>query len=161
MLTKTTETAVQTLIYIAGQNSDNPLSPKHVADELKLSPSYLAKIMRILTKASILKSHKGALGGVTLGKDPADITFLSIIEASQGQLLQDFCEEKHVDLSCGFYQAMYSAHVSLMKILSSWSLADLVNNPCHGAGLPKRRNCRVYTESAVKSGGASIDGARR
>ena len=46
-----------------------------------LSVSYLAKIFQELAKAGLVRSHRGARGGFSLARPPADITLKEIIEA--------------------------------------------------------------------------------
>ncbi|MBZ0256281.1 Rrf2 family transcriptional regulator [bacterium] len=130
MINQTTEISIKTLIYLTLRDSDAPVSPKYLAEELNESPSYMAKITGLLVKAGILRAHRGVSGGVTLFREPGNVTLLEIVEACQGKLLGDYCKETDpVDETCGFHQAMYQVHKSTTEILSQWKLSDLARKP--------------------------------
>jgi len=131
MLTQTSETAIRALIYLALVKSSEPLTPRHIAEHLRTSPTYMAKITRQLVKANILRSQRGAAGGVSLARDPEKITLLSIMEASQGLLVGSYCEEieEHSEPVCAFHRAMKEAHHAVISVLTRWTLADLVARP--------------------------------
>ncbi|MDP8244368.1 MAG: Rrf2 family transcriptional regulator [Candidatus Hinthialibacter antarcticus] len=130
MLNQTTEISIKTLIYLTLRTLDAPVSPKVLAEELNESPSYLAKITGLLVKAGILRAHRGVSGGVTLFRQPEDVTLLEIVEACQGKLLGDYCKETdQIEDTCGFHQAMYQVHKSTTEILNQWKLSDLARKP--------------------------------
>lgn len=131
MLTQTSETAIRALIYLALVKSAEPLTPRHIAEHLGTSPTYMAKITRQLVKANILRSQRGAAGGVNLARDPEKITLLSIMEASQGLLVGNYCDEivEHSEPVCAFHRAMKEAHHAVVSVLTRWTLADLVARP--------------------------------
>ena len=66
MLTKTTVSAIRALIHVGLHGSGGPISPRRIAEQLGESPTYLAKVMRLLVKAGILRAHFGMAGGVVL-----------------------------------------------------------------------------------------------
>jgi Rrf2 family protein len=101
-----------------------------MAEHLNESPSYLAKVVRHLVRAGILKAHRGVAGGVLLNRDPQNITLLAIVEACQGAVLGDFCSETN-DLAstCTFHQAGAELHQAIVGVLSRWTLAAFVRQP--------------------------------
>lgn len=131
MLIKTTELAIKTLIYLALQDKPEPLSPRQIAQSLGFSPTYLAKTTNLLVRADILKAHRGALGGVTLGRSAGQISLLEIVEACQGRLVGDYCQESAPPSVkvCGFHQAMLEVHQAMVHTLSKWTLKDLADRP--------------------------------
>ena len=62
-----------------------------------------------LVRTGILRSTKGAHGGVVLARGPEEITLLAVIEACQGLLTANYCQaivsHEAVHL-CSFHQAM-------------------------------------------------------
>jgi Rrf2 family nitric oxide-sensitive transcriptional repressor len=131
MLTQTSEVAIRALIFLALRNSAEPLTPREIAESLMTSPTYMAKITRQLVKANILRSQRGAAGGVTLARDPERITLLAIMEASQGLLVGNYCDDMsdHAEPVCAFHRAMKEAHHALVSVLTRWTLADLMARP--------------------------------
>jgi len=101
-----------------------------MAEHLGESPSYLAKVVRHLVRAGILKAHRGVSGGVVLNREPQNITLLAIVEACQGTVLGDFCSEAtDLTLTCGFHQAGAELHRAIVGVLSRWTLADFLRRP--------------------------------
>ena len=145
MLTKTSRSAIRALIHLGLNATGGPVSPRIVAEQLGESPSYLAKVARQLAKAGILRAHRGVTGGVTLNLPPEEITLLAIVEACQGTILADFCEDG-ADLAqtCAFHQAAAELHDAIVRVLSKWTLAELLANP-HPAE-PIRTAVRCWLE---------------
>jgi Rrf2 family protein len=130
MLTKTSISAIRALTYLGVCDAQEPVSPRSIAEELGESPTYLAKVMRHLVKSGILRAHRGVAGGVTFGRQTEQISLLSIVQACQGTILGDFCEEAD-DLAktCAFHQAGAELHQAIVGVLSRWNLAQLIEKP--------------------------------
>ncbi len=62
-----------------------------VAKEMKIPPSFLAKIISQLSIAGLLTTNRGAAGGVTLKRDPSEISMLDVVEAIDGPILLNEC----------------------------------------------------------------------
>ncbi|MDK2973509.1 MAG: Rrf2 family transcriptional regulator, nitric oxide-sensitive transcriptional repressor [Candidatus Sumerlaeota bacterium] len=146
MLTQTSETAVQALVYLVLQNTQEPMPPREIADAIGASPTYMAKITRMLVKANILRSHRGALGGVTLSRDAGNITLLEVVEACQGLLIGNYCDgiEGHVEPVCQFHRAMFEVHQATLSILTKWSIKDLASCPYSPEDIPENMGCKMH-----------------
>lgn len=144
MLTKTSENAIQILLYLALRDEEAPVAPKTLADDLGASPSYVAKITGLLVKAGILTAHRGTHGGVTLDRRPGGVTLLEIVEAAQGKILGDYCTEgaKPGEV-CAFHAAMLELHRSIVDTLHRWTLGDLMKRPEPAAALRGKVPCRI------------------
>ncbi len=144
MITKTTELAFKALIFLGLYGGKGPVTPRLIAENAGTSPSYMAKVTSLLVKATILNSHRGAQGGVTLNRLPVKITFLNVIEACQGQMVAGYCKETpHMESVCSFHHAMQEVHLATTAVLSRWTLEDMLNN-CTPATLEiGKSNCRM------------------
>lgn len=144
MITKTTLTAVRTLVYLGKIDSDAPIAPRKIAAELEESPTYLAKVTGILVKAGILRSHRGVAGGVTFARPPSEVLLLEIVEACEGLLVAGYCQD-HPDPQqvCGFHHAMMELHEATVEALSRWTLADLVARPHPSPEIADSVECRL------------------
>lgn len=130
MLTKTSLLAIRALLWLVQHGRDASVSPRRIAEALDASPTYLAKVLRLLVKVGILRAEKGVKGGVRLNRLPAQITLLAIVEACQGTLLGDYCEPGcHAGQTCSFHQAAEELHLAVTGILSRWTLAQLAEHP--------------------------------
>lgn len=130
MLTKTTLSGIRALLVLGQSPEGTVLSPAVIAQRLGESPSYMAKVTSRLARAGIVRSQRGAGGGVRLGKPPAAITLLAIVEACQGSLVPDYCEDTAWHRkTCGFHRAAAELHETLVGVLSRWTLARLLEMP--------------------------------
>ncbi len=139
MLTKTSRSAIRLLTYLGQLGASDPLSPRALAERLGESPTYLAKVARHLVKAGILQAQRGVTGGMVLNRDPRTITMLAIIEACQGTIFGDFCDEApDLARACAFHQACAELHDAIVGVLSSWTLAQFIQKP-HPIGMLNKR----------------------
>jgi Rrf2 family protein len=130
MLSKTTVSALRALIYLARREGTACVSPRRIAEALDESPTYLAKSLRYLVKTGILRAEKGVHGGVRLGRQPAKVTLLAIVEACQGTIVGDFCQASWPACSCcGFHHAALDLHNAITGALSRWTLDQFIAIP--------------------------------
>ena len=66
LLSKTSQYAIQALIYLAAQEGQVPMLNRNIASYLKVPSAYLAKIMQDLARSGLLYSYRGRLGGFCL-----------------------------------------------------------------------------------------------
>jgi len=144
MLTKTTETAIQILVFLGLYDEREPVSPNELARHLKTSPSYTAKITGMLVKADLLKAVRGSRGGVVLARAPEEITLLAVVEACQGRILGDYCDGVgEVHQTCAYHQAMKEAHDAILGVMQKWTIGDLVKKPLPSEEIRSSVNCRM------------------
>jgi Rrf2 family protein len=67
------------------------ISARELAARQELSPSFVGKIVSTLARAGILATHRGASGGVELGRPADAISVLDVIEAVQGPIRLSRC----------------------------------------------------------------------
>ncbi|MFO7799936.1 MAG: Rrf2 family transcriptional regulator, partial [Rhodohalobacter sp.] len=66
---------------------DTVFPTRKISSELGLSNEYLVKILQKLKEEGIIRSKKGATGGVQLNRNPRDITLYEIIKATNPSFL--------------------------------------------------------------------------
>ena len=81
LFTKASEYALLAMICIA-QNTES-VDVDTIAEKLKISRSFLAKILQSLARTKLLNSFKGAKGGFILARKPSEITLLEIITSAE------------------------------------------------------------------------------
>lgn len=136
MLGKTSLSAIRALLVLAQEPPETVMSPRRLAQMLRESPTYLAKVMRQLGKAAIVEAEMGAKGGVRLLRPAEEVTLLAIVEACQGAILPDYCRSAQPGLGvCGFHRAAAELHLAIIGVLERWTLRDLLAKPTEaGAG---------------------------
>lgn len=84
LLSHTSQYAIQSLVYIALQDSDTPILSREVAAQLGVPSAYLAKILQALCKGGLLTSHRGRLGGFSLQENPSEVNLMRAVSITEG-----------------------------------------------------------------------------
>jgi Rrf2 family protein len=96
-ITRQADYAIRAVRYLAKQKSlaekgnSERVATSTVAREMKIPASFLAKIISQLSIAGLLHTSRGARGGVSLARDPKDISVLDVVEAIDGPILLNEC----------------------------------------------------------------------
>ena len=90
-ITRQADYAVRAVLHLSKQGGNQRSSTSTVAEEQHIPPSFLAKIISQLSIAGLLHTSRGARGGVTLARDPKEITLLEVIEAIDGPIQLNEC----------------------------------------------------------------------
>lgn len=91
ILSRTSQYAVQALIYMATQPAETPVLNKDIAAKLNVPAPYLAKILQNLAKGSLLYSFRGRLGGFCLREDGTKMTLMDILLLTEGPAFTQSC----------------------------------------------------------------------
>lgn len=120
--------AIHALINIA----ENPgTNAARVAEQLELSKTYMAKVLRKLVEAGIIESQMGRSGGVRLKVAPQDLDLVTVIEAVSGPLMLDWCQAQARCATqrrkgyCKLNRAYYQAGREIRQVLQGVRVADL------------------------------------
>ncbi len=110
-------------------NKQQTATVSEIAVEEAIPESFLRKLLKPLIRAHIVRSERGYSGGITLARDPEEITVLDVIEAVDGELSLNDCV---LDPSeCGFIQrcSMHNMWIETTEVLKEhlkgYSLADV------------------------------------
>lgn len=91
VLSRTSQYAVQALIYIATQPVGQPVLNKDIAERLNVPAAYLAKILQSLCKQGLLDSFRGRLGGFRLKEGLHRTTLMQILVLTEGPEFTKSC----------------------------------------------------------------------
>ena len=83
--------ALRALIFLSGLREGRVATLAEMAQTLSLPREFLAKILKALTGSALVRSVRGAHGGYTLARLPAEISFLEAIEAAGGPVQINVC----------------------------------------------------------------------
>ncbi len=78
--------ATRILLCISRLQGDRPVSKKRISEQEGISTDYIEQIIVPLKNAGLVSSVRGLHGGFLLAKDPAEITVLDILSASEGDI---------------------------------------------------------------------------
>lgn len=79
IFTRTSQYAIQALIYLATQPGGQPVLNREIADRLGVPRPYLAKILQDLSRGQILDSARGRRGGFSLRHGAEKTSLLDIL----------------------------------------------------------------------------------
>lgn len=85
-LTNASRYALQAVVFLAAQDSPNPLASYQIARMRHISEKFLLKVLTSLVRAQILLSLKGPNGGFRLARPANKITVLDVVEAVDGPI---------------------------------------------------------------------------
>ena len=129
-ITRQADYAVRTVLHLARMEDRKLAATRTVAEEENIPPSFLAKIISQLAVAGLLHTSRGARGGVTLGRDPKDITLLEVVEAIDGPIQLNVCVGGDgactFDETCPIRPVWCDAQVELVNRLKGTSFGDLL-----------------------------------
>jgi Rrf2 family protein len=86
-ITRQADYAVRAVLYLAQLGPEQRAATSQIAQEQRIPPSFLAKIVSQLSVAGLLQTSRGARGGVSLAKPADQISLLEVVEAIDGPIL--------------------------------------------------------------------------
>jgi Rrf2 family protein len=128
-ITRQADYAVRAVLHLA-RNGDQRTATSAIAEEQRIPPSFLAKIVSQLSIAGLLHTSRGARGGVTLARNAKEITLLEVIEAIDGPIQLNECVGDSgacaFDDNCPLRPVWCDAQEELVTRLKGTNFADMV-----------------------------------
>ncbi|MDP2878000.1 MAG: Rrf2 family transcriptional regulator [Sulfuricella sp.] len=91
ILSRTSQYAIQALIYIATRPPGEPILNRKVAEYLGVPTAYLAKIMQNLCRGNLLYSYRGRQGGFCLREGGEKTDLMQIVTLIEGVGFTENC----------------------------------------------------------------------
>ncbi|MBB4171854.1 Rrf2 family protein [Rhizobium sp. BK538] len=131
------EWALHCCAILAGLPAGRFLSTKALAEFHGLPKEYLSKALQSLSQAGLVDTTLGPSGGYRLAKAPAELTFLDIVEAVEGNARTFVCNNIRANNPCrplGYCESgpcavariMWEADEAWRQKLRSVRLSDLI-----------------------------------
>lgn len=128
-ITRQADYALLAVLFLA-KNREQRTATSQVAQEQHIPHSFLAKIIAQLTIAGLLHTCRGARGGVTLARDPKDISLLEVVEAIDGPIQLNECVGKNgacaFEHDCPLRPVWCDVQNELVQRLKSINFAQLL-----------------------------------
>ena len=138
-LTSATDYAIRAMIHLACLPDGAQALRDDIARVQGIPSSFMAKILRNLVRARLLRSARGVNGGFALARSATEICLLDIVEAIEGPLCLTNCVSEppgcELTAECPAASVWTEVQDAMREILKGRSLEDLVSTP--------RRNGRV------------------
>jgi Rrf2 family protein len=118
------------LLDVALHQDDSPVQLKVIAQRQQISLHYLEHIVTPLIAAGLLRSTRGAYGGVSLGRPPNEIVLSEVIQVLEGCITPVECVDdpnvcSRADI-CATRDVWTDVKKAMAGVLESVTLQDLV-----------------------------------
>ena len=129
--TKAAGYGIQGMLHLASisNGKNNEAYVAEIARTRDIPHSFLAKIFQNLSRAGLVRSHRGARGGFSLAKPSEEITVKEIVEAIEGSIVLFHClgHEGSCDKQdcCSLYPVWKEAQGKMVNVLEGYTLKDL------------------------------------
>ena len=129
-----------------GAGNGNPLSLGEIARDEGLSVPHVAKLIRGLRRAGLVRSVLGRTGGYVLARDAAAISVQEILDALGGKLYDtNYCQRYSGDLSV-------CTHMGDCSIRSLWGVLESILGRVLGRTMLSELVCSERGMNAVLDG---------
>lgn len=130
-ITRQADYALRAMLYLARIPESQKAATSQIADEQKIPPSFLAKIVSQLSIAGLIHTSRGARGGVSLARSSNEISLLEVIEAIDGPISLNACTVSQGDCpfgsDCPIRPIWCETQGSLIERLRKTTFFELVN----------------------------------
>ena len=80
MITRETDYAIRTILYLSRRNNDTVVSTKILSEQMLIPYRFLRRIVKQLVENGLVSSRKGHGGGIRLLKQPEEISVYDICQ---------------------------------------------------------------------------------
>ena len=128
-ITRETDYAIRCVLYLSGKRGSVTMVDE-ISRKTAVPKSFLAKILQKLSRAGIVRSHRGVKGGFEISREPREISLLDVIEAVQGPVAMNACalDESVCSLSssCSVHPVWVEVRGEVEKILRKKNFSHFI-----------------------------------
>ena len=128
MLSQTVEYALRAVVYLANRPGESARTSE-IAELTKVPPAYLSKVLQALGREEIVTSRRGIGGGVTLSRDPSELTVLDVVEAVDPIQRINSCPlelKAHGVHLCPLHRRLDNAMKAVEEAFAATTLAEIL-----------------------------------
>ncbi|MCP4230113.1 MAG: Rrf2 family transcriptional regulator [bacterium] len=130
MISISSKYALRALCYIASHPEDVPLTGGELAEQTKVPPNYLDKILQALRNRNILSASRGTGGGYWMRKTPEVTTLMEVVSVFEQIETKPFCllwvnEPCSGDNPCSAHPSWVDIHNQISDFLKGTTIADI------------------------------------
>lgn len=130
--TKRADYGLMAVHYIAVHEALGAVSAKRIAEEFRIPPELLAKILQRLAKKALITSQNGPKGGYVLARRPSAITVGEVIRALEGPIRIVECYEEASECPqmerCNLRRPVQKIQAAISQMLDTMSLAEFTSD---------------------------------
>jgi Rrf2 family protein len=124
------EYGTRAMLYLASLPDGMTTSFREIARQMDIPEEFLAKILKILVKAKLVKSVRGSHGGYSLALPASQVSFLDVIEAVEGPVSVNVCTDPgesgcRFTNACSMYGVWAQGQERMLEVYRSTKLDKL------------------------------------
>lgn len=128
-ISKEADYALRAVLYLSRLTDGQQIATNKIAGEQQIPTSFLAKIVARLSSAGVIRTSRGAHGGVSLARPGSEISVLEVIEAIDGPIAINACVlhpgECPLGETCTLHDIFCKAQEALVGQLRSTTFARI------------------------------------
>ena len=136
------EYALRALVDMTNYFGQGPIGVREIAARQSIPERFLEQQVTVLRKAGLVRSQRGAQGGVSLAREPENITVFDVIEALEGS---------PAEISCAGSYSTDCARNAQCAIQDLWcQVGRAVEHVLRGTTLRQLAMSQVHYDQALK-----------
>ncbi|OZG72559.1 hypothetical protein BTA51_15705 [Hahella sp. CCB-MM4] len=126
-LTRFTDYALRTLIYLAGRPVQEKVALSYLAESFEMNLHHLNKVSQKLTQMGYLVSTRGKQGGISLARSPESISVGDVVRDMEPCLAAIDCDGIYCPIrsSCRLRGVLGKASQAFIRELDGVKLSDV------------------------------------
>ena len=137
MLSQTAEYALRAMVALA-TTTRKELTAQEIAADSHVPPDYLAKVLRLLSRAGLVRARRGRGGGFQPARPTNQLTVLEVVSAVDPVQRIKTCPlglAAHDEHLCALHQALDDAASSVEEAFRATTIHSLIGRSmCKGSG---------------------------
>jgi Rrf2 family transcriptional regulator, nitric oxide-sensitive transcriptional repressor len=127
-----TDYSIRTLLYL-GLRTDRLVTVSEIAAQYKVSQNHLVKVVHNLSRLGLVKSFKGAKGGIKLAQLPGTIqlgTLIKVLESDGAEMVECLSLDSKclIDGPCRLKGILKQSMHQFFEGLNDYTLEDILSN---------------------------------
>jgi Rrf2 family protein len=148
MLSQRTRYTIRALLHLADRFGQGPVQLTEIAEAQKIPPKFLTVMLSQMIREGLVASRRGREGGYWLAKQPAEISYGSIVRLTRGSLgllpcasryAYEKCKNCITEDKCRLHRVMLMVRDETARILD-------------GSALPIRCRLRRWRKTSFETG---------
>lgn len=123
------EYALRAMIFLASQPFEAVVPFREIARRMDVPQDFMAKILKTLVAKRMVRSTRGAHGGYSLAHPSNGISMLDVIEAVEGPVKVNVCQDSHdackLSRSCTMYGVWKLGQERMLEVYRAATLDKL------------------------------------
>lgn len=131
MFSQTVEYALRAVVHLAAQAPSGQTTDQ-IATATLVPKAYLSKVLQELRRGGVVASQRGVGGGITLVKEPKDLTILEVVNAVEPIMRIKTCPlglPMHGVRLCPLHRRVDNAMALVEQAFENTTLAEILADP--------------------------------